>query len=263
MSRKHLCPKKEKSNIAPSRITVVRQGVRSLNDASQSVVHQSLRRSFWQPPCCAAPEFVRNRSSTWPADSGSNTFLNPMWQTSYRTRSSSGLGLDKMLKLAVKYGIAITIGVAIWVLADHLLFHLSRPGSRLGFLTPVFFNLLQFGGLYFGIKARKLAMGGRPSVRQGIGLGMAISGVYAIMAIIFFVGLYLILGPKLLENEPSGMDGGQPASYVLIVASTSLAFTALFGGLIYSTVISYMFQRNSDPPPQKLMPKRARPTKRH
>lgn len=167
-----------------------------------------------------------------------------------------------MFKLSVKYGVVITLGVAIWVLADHLLFHLSRPGSRLGFLTPVFFNLLQFLVLYFGIKARKLAMADRLSVREGIGSGMAISAVYALSTIIFFMALYRILGPKLLENEPSAMDGNQPASYILIVASASLGITALFGGLIYSAVISYALQRNSDPPPQKPILNRGRSTKR-
>ncbi|HEY6332235.1 MAG TPA: DUF4199 domain-containing protein [Blastocatellia bacterium] len=167
-----------------------------------------------------------------------------------------------MLKLAVKYGIIITAGVAVWVLADHLLLHLSRPGSRAGFLTPIFFNLLQFIVLYFGIKARKLAMAGRMSVRQGIGSGIAISLVYALTATLFFLALYLVLGPKLLENEPSAMDSNRAATYVLIVASASLAITALFGGLIYSAVISYALQRVSDVPSQKTMPERGRPAKR-
>jgi len=143
------------------------------------------------------------------------------------------------MKLAIKYGAIIAAGIAVWVVADHTLLHITRPGSRVSLLTPIFFNLLQFVVLFLGIRARRLERRGSITMRQGIGTGMAISLAYAVLSSIFFALLYLAIGSRLLENESTPFGANQSEGQVLIGAFAGLFFGALFGGLIYSVVISF------------------------
>src|SRR5262249_17384069 len=142
------------------------------------------------------------------------------------------------MKIAVKFGLIITVGVAIWVIADHFLLHISGGGNA-AFLTPVFFNLLQLTVLFLGIRARRQENRDRLTVGQGIWCGLAISLVYAITASIFFLAFYLIVGSKALQNEPGAFGPDRSERYVLMQAFAGLFFGALIAGLIYSTVISF------------------------
>jgi len=142
------------------------------------------------------------------------------------------------MKTAVKYGLIITAGVALWVMADHFLLHISADGKA-ALLTPIIFNLLQLVVLFFGIRARRQENRDRLTLRQGIRCGMAISLVYAIAAFIFFLAFYLIVGSKALQNEPGAMNPDRPEKYVLMQAFAGLFFGVLIAGLIYSGTISY------------------------
>jgi len=143
------------------------------------------------------------------------------------------------MKIALKYGLIIAAVVAFWVLADHLVLHTSGPGSRAAFLTPLVLNLVQLSVIFFGIRAWRQHNNGRLTVRQGIGSGLSISVVYAVLICIFFLVYYLWVGPRLLENEPASIADDRPAKYVLLAAFAGLSFGALLGGLIYSAVISF------------------------
>lgn len=143
------------------------------------------------------------------------------------------------MRFALKYGGIIAAGVAIWVLADHFLLHISRPGSKAAFLTPLFFNLLQLLVIFIGIRAWKTQNQGRLTLGQGIWRGLAISLAYAVLACGFFVGFYVIVGRKVLENEPTALGDDRPGTYVMLGAFAGLFLGAMIGGLIYSTVISY------------------------
>jgi len=143
------------------------------------------------------------------------------------------------MKLAVKYGAIIAAGVAIWVLADHFLLHVSRPGAKAAFLTPLFFNLLQLAVLFLGIRAWRQQNQGGLTLGQGISRGIAISVAYGVFASIFFLVFYLSVGSRILENEPAVAGIDRTDKYVLLQAFGGLFLGALIGGLIYSTVISY------------------------
>jgi len=152
------------------------------------------------------------------------------------------------MKLALKYGLVITVAIALWVMADHMVMHISSPGSRLAVLTPIFFNLVQLVVLFLGIRAKRAESKGALTVKRGILTGLAISLVYGISACLFFLALYGILGPKLLENEPASRGNVQSATTVLLASSAGLLLGALLGGLIYSTVISFIVRSPSSGP---------------
>jgi hypothetical protein len=150
--------------------------------------------------------------------------------------------LNRGMRIAIKYGAVIALGVAVWALADHYLLHLSRPDSKAAFLTPVLFNLLQLVVLFLGIRAWRHENRDQLTVRQGVWRGLAISLAYGVLACIFFLAFYLIVGSKVLENESGTFGADRPEKYVLLGAFAGLFSTALIGGLIYSTVISFVLR---------------------
>jgi Na+/H+-translocating membrane pyrophosphatase len=143
------------------------------------------------------------------------------------------------MKIAIKYGLSITLVVVLWVLITHFLFPLA-PESKANILGPILFNLAAIVAIYLGMKAR--AAEGELSFKQGINTGMAISLVYAISSCLFFLIVFLFVGPRLMANEP--MAQNYPMWQVALAAYAGLFFGALILGLIYSTVISFMLVRS-------------------
>src|SRR5215467_3245804 len=152
------------------------------------------------------------------------------------------------MKSAIKYGGIIAAGVAIWVLADHFLLHISRAGSNTEYLATLFFNLLQLAVIFVGIRALRQENRGRFTLGQGIRRGMAISLAYAVFAIVFFIAFYLVVGRKVLENEPAALGDDHLGTYALLRAFAALFLSAMIGGLIYSTVISYALKADQQAP---------------
>ncbi len=103
------------------------------------------------------------------------------------------------MKIALKYGLMITVIVVLWVMATKFLLPIS-PESPVNLLAPVLFNVAAIAAIYLGIKAsgRERAL----SFKEGLKTGMSISLVYAISACLFFFILFLIIGSTLLANEP-------------------------------------------------------------
>jgi Na+/H+-translocating membrane pyrophosphatase len=143
------------------------------------------------------------------------------------------------MKVAIKYGLSITLVVVLWVLVTHFLFPLA-PESKANILGPILFNLAAIVAIYLGIKER--AAEGELSFKQGINTGMAISLVYAISSCLFFLIVFLFVGPRLMANEP--MSQNYPMWQVALAAFAGMFFGALILGLIYSTVISFMLVRS-------------------
>ena len=166
------------------------------------------------------------------------------------------------MRLVLKYGGIIAGGVALWVLADHFILHISRPGSKAAFLTPLFFNLLQLAVIFIGIRAWRSQNQGRLTLGQGILRGLAISLAYAVLASGFFVAFYLIVGRKVLENEPAAIGDDRPGTYVLLGAFAGLFLGAMIGGLIYSTVISYVLKSAPQPGSGRKVTQRAGASRR-
>src|SRR3954467_14386693 len=128
------------------------------------------------------------------------------------------------MKIPLKYGLLITLGVIGWVLITRSL--ITNPLSIVHTLGgPIFFNVLQFAMIYLGLKAVERAKGDRPTFKEGLKTGVAISFVYGLTASIFFVGVIAVVGTKWMASEPGA--GEAPMSRVILGA-----FLALFLGAL-------------------------------
>ncbi|MGH9880763.1 MAG: DUF4199 family protein, partial [Pyrinomonadaceae bacterium] len=106
------------------------------------------------------------------------------------------------MKIALKYGLLITVGVIAWVVIAHLL--VPDPTSGVHSLgAGVFFNLLEITGIYLGINARQVESAGVLSFKRGLKTGVAIAFVYAVSASLFFT-LMVITAPHWMPREPGG-----------------------------------------------------------
>ena len=144
------------------------------------------------------------------------------------------------MKIPLKYGLLITLGVIAWVLITRSL--ITNPQSNVHTLGgPIFFNVLQFAMIYLGLKALEHAKGERPYFKEGLKTGVAISFVYGLTASIFFVVVLVIVGTKWLASEPGAANA--PLSRILLGAFLGLFLGALLFGLIYSTVLSFFLAK--------------------
>lgn len=142
------------------------------------------------------------------------------------------------MKIALKYGLMITLVVVVWVLVTKFLFPVS-PESSVNVLGPILFNLASIVAIYFGIMAtgreREL------SFKESLKTGMSISLVYALSACLFFFVMFLIVGPTLMANEP--MAQTYPKWQVALLAYAGMFLGSLVLGLVYSTVIAFLLVR--------------------
>jgi hypothetical protein len=144
------------------------------------------------------------------------------------------------MKIPLKYGLLITLGVIAWVLITRSL--ITNPQSIVHTLGgPVFFNVLQFAMIYLGLKALEHAKGDRPYFKEGLKTGIGISFVYGLTASIFFVIVLIIVGTKWLASEPGAANA--PLSRIVLGAFLGLFLGALLFGLIYSTVLSFFLAK--------------------
>ena len=140
------------------------------------------------------------------------------------------------MKIPLKYGLLITLGVMAWVLIAHNV--VTNPQSIVHTLgTPIISNLLQFIMIYIGLQALEREKGDKPTFKEGLKTGVAISFVYAVTVCLFFVGVVAVMGTRWLENEPGAAEA--PMSRVLAGAFGGLFILAMLFGLIYSTVLSF------------------------
>lgn len=143
------------------------------------------------------------------------------------------------MKIPIKYGLLITLGMMAWVLLMHWL--IPNPQSIVHTLGgPVFFNILQFVMIYLGLKALEHEKRDAPTFKEGLKTGVGISFVYGLTASIFFAVMLAIVGTKWMANEP-GTEGVTRSQ--LILAFLALFIGALFLGLIYSTVLSFFLAK--------------------
>jgi hypothetical protein len=144
------------------------------------------------------------------------------------------------MKIPLKYGLLITLGVMAWVLITRSL--ITNPLSIVHTLGgPVFFNVLQFAVIYLGLKALEHEKGDRPYFKEALKTGVAISFVYGLTASIFFIAVLAIVGTKWLASEPGAMNA--PMSRIILGAFLGLFLGAMLFGLIYSTVLSFFLAK--------------------
>ena len=148
------------------------------------------------------------------------------------------------MKIPLKYGLLITLGVIAWVLITRSL--VTNPQSIVHTLgAPVFFNVLQFAMIYLGLKALEHERGDRPTFKEGLKTGVAISLVYGLTTSLFFVVLLTIVGTKWMSNEHGAPN--IPLWRTVLIAFLAFFIGAMFFGLIYSTVLSFFLaKRRSD-----------------
>ena len=144
------------------------------------------------------------------------------------------------MRIAISYGLLITLVIVVWVVVTHFVFPLP-PGSTLNLVAPVLFNLAAIVALYLGIKSRKAE--GAMTFKDGLKTGLSISFVYATSASLFFVLLLLIVGPSIMAAEP--MAGNYPLWRVALQAFASMFFGSLILGLVYSTIISFFLAKRN------------------
>lgn len=142
------------------------------------------------------------------------------------------------MRIAIKYGLLITLVVAVWIILTHFVVPLPTS-SKLNLLGPLLFNFTAIVAIYLGIKERKAESD--MNFKAGIKTGIAISVVYAISACLFFLLLLLIVGPSMMANEPMAADS--PFWKVALGAFAGLFFGSLILGLVYSTIISFFLAR--------------------
>jgi hypothetical protein len=144
------------------------------------------------------------------------------------------------MKIPLKYGLLITLGVMAWVLIARTT--VTNPASIVHTLgSPIVFNVLHFIMIYLGLKALEREKGEKPTFKQGAKTGVAISFVYALTVSLFFVGVLAVVGTRWIQSEP-GL-AGTPTTMIAIHAFAGLFLGALIFGLIYSTVISFFLAK--------------------
>jgi hypothetical protein len=137
------------------------------------------------------------------------------------------------MKIALKYGIAVTIVIAVWVALKHFVLHLQPPSAPLADLAV--FNFAAIVGLLLGIKERRLANGDSLTFGQGLVTGISIAVTYAILTSAYFAVLLAVVGPKLMQQQGE-------TSIVKAFLGVSIGF-ALFG-TIYSALISLVLRKS-------------------
>ena len=137
-----------------------------------------------------------------------------------------------MMKIALKYGIAVTLVIAAWVALKHFVLHLEGPPAQ--FADVAIFNLTAIVALMLGIKERRMANGDRLTFLQGFGIGMSIAVTYAILTSLYFALLLKLVGPKLMQQEGE-------TSVVKAFVGVAIGF-ALFG-TVFSALISFVLRK--------------------
>lgn len=144
------------------------------------------------------------------------------------------------MRIPLKYGLLITLGVIAWVVASHLLVPDPRsPVHSLG--AGIFFNLLHIAGVYLAINTVRNEAGGELVFKQGLKTGVATALVFAVTASLFFLVAIAVVGPRLMASEPGAES--LPAWQVALGAFVGLFVTSLIFGLVYSTVISFFLAK--------------------
>jgi hypothetical protein len=136
------------------------------------------------------------------------------------------------MKIALKYGIGITLVIAAWVALKHFVLHVE--GANAQFADIAVFNFSAIVGLMMGIKEQRLANGNSLTFGQGFMTGMSIAITYSILTSLYFVFLLAVVGPRLMQQEGE-------TSYVKAFLGVSIGF-AIFGA-VFSAIISLVLRR--------------------
>jgi hypothetical protein len=144
------------------------------------------------------------------------------------------------MKIALKYGLAITAVVVAWIVIVRLVMGVGAD-SKANVIAPILFNVTAIVAIFLGIIRRKNDAGGELNFKDGLKTGVGISLVYAASACLFFMIEYLVAGPKLLLSEAGPSD--RPLWQTAVLAYPGLFLGSLLFGLVYSTLISFFLAK--------------------
>jgi hypothetical protein len=136
------------------------------------------------------------------------------------------------VKIALKYGIGVTLVIAAWVALKHFILHLE--GANAQFADIAVFNFAAIVGLMMGIKERRIANGDRLTFGQGFTTGVSIAITYSILTSLYFLFLLVVVGPKMMQQAGE-------TSYLKAFLGVSIGF-AIFGA-VFSAIISLVLKR--------------------
>ena len=137
------------------------------------------------------------------------------------------------MKIALKYGIAVTVVIAAWVAVKHFVLHLESQDAQLADIA--IFNFAAIVGLLLGIREKRATNGGSLTFGGGLITGIAIAVTYAILTSAYFAILVATVGPGLMQQEGE-------TSMVKAFLGVSIGF-ALFG-TVFSAMISLMLRKS-------------------
>ena len=136
------------------------------------------------------------------------------------------------MKIALKYGIAVTLIIAAWVALKHFVLHIQGESAQ--FADLAVFNLSAIVALMMGIKEKRIANGDRLSFLQGFGTGISIAVTYAILTSLYFALLLALVGPKLMQQE---------GETNLLAAFLGLGIGLTLFGTIFSALIALVMRK--------------------
>jgi hypothetical protein len=136
------------------------------------------------------------------------------------------------MKIALKYGIAVTLVIAGWVALKHFVLHLEGTPAQVA--DFVIFNLAATIGLTLGIKEKRTANGGTLTFGDGWITGIKIVVTYAILTSAYFALLLVTIGPKLMEQEGE-------TSVLKAFLGVSIGFTVF--GTVFSAIIALILKK--------------------
>ena len=137
------------------------------------------------------------------------------------------------MKLAFKYGVIVTVAIAVWIAFKYFVLRLAGPSAQLADMFV--FNFAAIAGLTLGIRERRKANGGSLTFLDGLKTGISIAVTYAILTSIYFAVLLVVVGPKLMEQEGE-------TSVVKAFLGVSIVFAVM--GTIFSAVIALVLRKN-------------------
>lgn len=136
------------------------------------------------------------------------------------------------MKTALKYGIAVTIVIAAWVMLKNFVLHLEGTPAQIA--DTAVFNLAAIIGLVLGIKEKRAANGGSLSFSDGFKTGVSIAIAYALLTCLFFGIVIALMGPHIMQQAGH-------TSYVQAFAGLAIGLAVL--GAVFSAVIALVLKK--------------------
>ena len=137
------------------------------------------------------------------------------------------------MKIALKYGIGVTLVIAAWVALKHFVLHLQGAPAQSADLAV--FNFTAIVGLALGIKERRIANGNSLTFLEGMKTGISIVITYAILTSLYFAVLVAMIGRALMQQE------GETS---IAQAFIGLAVGLTVFGAIFSALLSLVLRKN-------------------